>query len=103
MLMLFTGGPAGAIELKKGDVAPEFKLPSTAGMRVDMYICMHVSVCVLFSHALFSPRPFGFLIFTGKDISLSDFKGKNIVLYFYNKDFSSGCSLEAKRFQVITN
>ena len=38
----------------------------------------------------------------GKDISLSDFKGKNIVLYFYNKDFSSGCSLEAKRFQVTT-
>lgn len=32
-------------------------------------------------------------------ISLSDFRGKWIVLYFYPKDFTSGCTLEAQRFQ----
>jgi thioredoxin-dependent peroxiredoxin len=32
-------------------------------------------------------------------ISLSDYRGKWIVLYFYPKDFTSGCTLEAKRFQ----
>lgn len=26
----------------------------------------------------------------GKDISLQDFKGKNVVLYFYPKDDTSG-------------
>ncbi len=37
---------------------------------------------------------------TGKGtISLSDYRGKWVVLYFYPKDFTSGCTLEAKRFQ----
>lgn len=37
---------------------------------------------------------------TGKGlISLSDFKGTWVVLYFYPKDFTSGCTLEARRFQ----
>ncbi len=31
--------------------------------------------------------------------SLEDFSGKWLVLYFYPKDFSSGCTLEAKGFQ----
>ena len=34
-----------------------------------------------------------------KPISLSDFKGKWVVLYFYPKDQTSGCSLEAHNFQ----
>jgi peroxiredoxin Q/BCP len=32
-------------------------------------------------------------------ISLSDFRGKWVVVYFYPKDFTSGCTLEARRFQ----
>ncbi|HLP90515.1 MAG TPA: peroxiredoxin [Nostocaceae cyanobacterium] len=32
-------------------------------------------------------------------ISLSDLQGKWVVLYFYPKDFTSGCTLEARRFQ----
>jgi peroxiredoxin Q/BCP len=32
-------------------------------------------------------------------ISLSDYQGQWIVLYFYPKDFTSGCTLEARRFQ----
>src|SRR5262250_3040686 len=35
----------------------------------------------------------------GSQVSLKDYKGKWIVLYFYPKDFTSGCTLEAKNFQ----
>ena len=34
-----------------------------------------------------------------KPVSLSDFKGKWVVLYFYPKDMTSGCTLEAHNFQ----
>lgn len=37
----------------------------------------------------------------GKNISLSDFKGKNIVLYFYPKDNTSGCTAEAREFRDL--
>ncbi|MEA5514833.1 peroxiredoxin [Nodularia sp. UHCC 0506] len=33
------------------------------------------------------------------NISLSDWRGKWVVLYFYPKDFTSGCTIEARRFQ----
>ena len=32
-------------------------------------------------------------------VSLADFRGKWVVLYFYPKDFTSGCTIEARRFQ----
>jgi peroxiredoxin Q/BCP len=32
-------------------------------------------------------------------VSLSDFRGKWLVVYFYPKDFTSGCTIEARRFQ----
>jgi len=35
----------------------------------------------------------------GKEASLADFKGKWVVLYFYPKDFTSGCTVEAHNFQ----
>jgi thioredoxin-dependent peroxiredoxin len=35
----------------------------------------------------------------GKPVSLRDFKGKWVVLYFYPKDFTSGCTVEAHNFQ----
>jgi peroxiredoxin Q/BCP len=35
----------------------------------------------------------------GKQVALKDFLGKWVVLYFYPKDFTSGCSLEAHNFQ----
>ena len=31
----------------------------------------------------------------GKEIRLSDFKGKKLVLYFYPKDLTSGCTTQA--------
>jgi peroxiredoxin Q/BCP len=35
----------------------------------------------------------------GSKVNLKDYKGKWVVLYFYPKDFTSGCTLEAHNFQ----
>jgi len=35
----------------------------------------------------------------GAPVSLSQFHGKWVVLYFYPKDFTSGCTIEAHNFQ----
>lgn len=35
----------------------------------------------------------------GKTVSLADFKGKTLVLYFYPKDDTSGCTKEAQAFE----
>ncbi|OEH91409.1 thioredoxin-dependent thiol peroxidase [Bacillus solimangrovi] len=34
----------------------------------------------------------------GEDVSLSDFRGKNVVLYFYPKDMTPGCTTQACDF-----
>ncbi len=52
-------------EPKIGDVAPNFRLPST----------------------------------TGKEIELKQFKGKDVILYFYPKDDTPGCTAEACSFR----
>ena len=55
-----------AKELKVGDTAPDFHLPSTEG----------------------------------REIALKDFRGKkNVVLYFYPKDDTPGCTKEACSFR----
>ncbi|HKX30350.1 MAG TPA: peroxiredoxin [Blastocatellia bacterium] len=35
----------------------------------------------------------------GKDVNLKDYRGKWVVLYFYPKDFTSGCTVQARNFQ----
>jgi thioredoxin-dependent peroxiredoxin len=35
----------------------------------------------------------------GSHVSLKDYRGKWVILYFYPKDFTSGCTLEAHNFQ----
>ncbi len=35
----------------------------------------------------------------GKDVSLSDYRGKKVILYFYPKDDTPGCTTEAKAFR----
>ena len=37
----------------------------------------------------------------GKDISPADFGGQKLVLYFYPKDDTSGCTAEAQAFTVL--
>jgi peroxiredoxin Q/BCP len=50
--------------------------------------------------AVGSPAPdFSLPSQEGKSVALHDFKGKWVVLYFYPKDFTGGCSLEAHNFQ----
>lgn len=50
--------------------------------------------------AVGSPAPdFALNSQEGKPISLHDFKGKWVVLYFYPKDMTSGCTVEAHNFQ----
>jgi peroxiredoxin Q/BCP len=34
-----------------------------------------------------------------KSVSLKDFKGKNLVIYFYPKDSTPGCTLEGQNFR----
>lgn len=42
---------------------------------------------------------FSLLASNGKEVSLSDFKGKNVVLYFYPKDMTPGCTTQACDFR----
>src|SRR6266542_7060811 len=46
------------------------------------------------------PAPdFSLTIGDGSQVSLKDYRGKWVVLYFYPKDFTSGCTREAHNFQ----
>ncbi len=36
---------------------------------------------------------------SGKDVSLSDYRGKKVVLYFYPKDMTPGCTAESCDFR----
>ena len=46
------------------------------------------------------PGPeFELLASDGKMVELSDFRGKNVVLYFYPKDMTPGCTTEACDFR----
>lgn len=47
-----------------------------------------------------SPAPdFNLTSNEGAQVGLKDYRGKWVVLYFYPKDFTSGCTTEAKNFQ----
>lgn len=36
---------------------------------------------------------------SGRDIALSDYRGRKVILYFYPKDSTSGCTVEARAFR----
>jgi len=40
---------------------------------------------------------------SGSDLSLEDFKGKTLVLYFYPKDDTPGCTVEANEFTALAD
>lgn len=65
-----------------------------------------VAMLTVFAHAssdqpaVGTPAPdFSLTTNEGKQVSLKDFRGKWVVLYFYPKDFTSGCTIEAHNFQ----
>ncbi len=39
----------------------------------------------------------------GKPVSLGDFPGKKIILYFYSKDNTSGCTRQAQAFAALNS
>src|SRR5581483_9090894 len=39
----------------------------------------------------------------GSQVSLKDYQGKWVVLYFYPKDFTSGCTLEGLNFKLLAD
>jgi peroxiredoxin Q/BCP len=39
----------------------------------------------------------------GADVSLDNFRGQNVVLYFYPKDNTAGCTTEATEFRNLYN
>lgn len=52
--------------------------------------------------AIHSPAPdFTLMTDTESSVSLSDFRGKNVVLYFYPKDDTSGCTAQACQFRDL--
>lgn len=44
-------------------------------------------------------KNFSLLASNGKIVSLEDFKGKNVIVYFYPKDNTPGCTTEACSFR----
>ena len=49
-----------------------------------------------------TPAPsFTLALDDGRTVSLADLKGKTVVLYFYPKDDTSGCTSEAKAFSEL--
>jgi thioredoxin-dependent peroxiredoxin len=45
--------------------------------------------------------PFSLPATDGREISLDSLKGRKVVLYFYPKDDTRGCTLEAQDFQAL--
>ena len=80
---------------------------------------VHIQLCLLINLLLVLNYPFDALAMGGQqppigqpapefvlptntgsgNISLEDYRGQWVVLYFYPQDFTSGCTLEARRFQ----
>ena len=72
------------------------------------FVILGCAVCLVFSIALVAAsRPevgqtapqFTLKSQEGTPVSLSDYRGKWVVLYFYPKDMTSGCTVEAHNFQ----
>ena len=70
-----------------------------------LFVCALISVPTIVSAAGDQPEvrtvapDFQLTTNEGNQTSLKDYRGKWVVLYFYPKDFTSGCTLEAHDFQ----
>jgi peroxiredoxin Q/BCP len=66
-------------------------------------ICATAALALVFAEApaVGSSAPeFALTTNEGNQAALKDFRGKWVVLYFYPKDFTGGCTLEAHNFQT---
>ena len=77
-------------------------------MKAFSVVFLTLVVAALFAAAADQPQPptagnqapaFSLPNQEGAQVSLDQFKGKWVVLYFYPKDFTSGCTVEAHNFQ----
>src|ERR1700678_3969335 len=77
-------------------------------MKMLLLLCGTLALTVLFAVAADQPQPpsagnqapaFSLPSQEGTQVSLDQFKGKWVVLYFYPKDFTAGCTIEAHNFQ----
>jgi len=77
-------------------------------MKIVSMLFLTVMLATMFAVAADQPQPpaagtaapsFSLPNQEGVQVSLDQFKGKWVVLYFYPKDFTSGCTIEAHNFQ----
>jgi thioredoxin-dependent peroxiredoxin len=72
---------------------------------LSLFVCALISLPMIVSAAGDQPEvgtvapDFQLTTNEGNQASLGDYHGKWVVLYFYPKDFTSGCTLEAHNFQ----
>ncbi|HLR06396.1 MAG TPA: peroxiredoxin [Pyrinomonadaceae bacterium] len=77
----------------------------TKHLLLSLFVCALISVPTIVSAAGDQPEvgtvapDFQLTTNEGNQASLKDYRGKWVVLYFYPKDFTSGCTLEAHNFQ----
>jgi peroxiredoxin Q/BCP len=88
--------------------ARQMKLWKTPRTRIAWYVVLALVALAGYGSARGSERPpaigktapdFTLKSQEGTPVSLHDFRGKWVVLYFYPKDFTSGCTIEAHNFQ----
>jgi thioredoxin-dependent peroxiredoxin len=79
-----------------------------AFMKAFSILLLSLSLAAVFTVAADQPQPpaagspapaFSLPNQEGAQVSLDQFKGKWVVLYFYPKDFTQGCTIEAHNFQ----
>ena len=76
-------------------------------MKIVSLLLLTLALTAIFAVAADQPMPaagapapaFSLPNQEGAQVSLDQFKGKWVVLYFYPKDFTSGCTVEAHNFQ----
>jgi peroxiredoxin Q/BCP len=77
-------------------------------MKTLLVLSLTLAMAMVFAVAADQPQPptagtqapdFTLPSQEGAQVSLDQFKGKWVVLYFYPKDFTSGCTVEAHNFQ----
>lgn len=82
------------------DKASQRKVRNGIAILSLLLVASAIAAFALDQPAVNSPAPaFKLQNQEGAAVSLDEFKGKWVVLYFYPKDMSSGCTIEAHNFQ----